>query len=184
MDRDNFNLMDGDNVHDPTTTVQGWCALATDTLTPRIIAFLWCTTRPWGHLSCKQSKNKQEQVEQALNCKINMNVSIWKHKMVGFWRQSDGRFIQHARWKAVQWLTPRNKTQPSGSGCISFKYMRGRPEAWCGRAKTQGHGQYGANMIYGSLAKNRCHSTCIQKRSYMVHWLKIGVVAPVDKKGL
>ena len=43
----------------------------------------------------------KEQVEQALNCKINMKVSIWKHKMVGFRIWSDERFIQHVRWKAV-----------------------------------------------------------------------------------
>ena len=40
----------------------------------------------------------EEQVEQALNCKIKMKVSIWKHEMVGFWIQSDRQFIQHARF--------------------------------------------------------------------------------------
>jgi len=65
VEMDNFDLVDGDNVHDPTTTIQGCCALATDTPTPRIVVFLWCATRPRGHSSCKQSKNKQEHFEQS-----------------------------------------------------------------------------------------------------------------------
>ena len=65
VEMDNFDLVEGDDVHDPTTTIQGWCALATDTPTPRIAAFLWCAIRPRGHSSCKQSKNKQEHNEQS-----------------------------------------------------------------------------------------------------------------------
>jgi hypothetical protein len=46
------------DVHGPTTTVQGRCALATDTPTPMVNAILWSmTTQPRGHLSCEQSKN-------------------------------------------------------------------------------------------------------------------------------
>ena len=101
VEMDNFDLVEGDDVHDPNTTILGWCALATDTPTPRIAAFLWCATRPRGHSSCKQSKNKQEHNEQSQLQNIYIELSIWNHKMVGFLLQSDGRFIQHARWKAV-----------------------------------------------------------------------------------
>ena len=101
VEMDKFDLVEGDDVHDPTTSIQGWCALATDTPTPRIAAFLWCATWPRGHSSCKQSKNKQEHNEQSQLQNIYIELSIWNHKMVGFRLQSDGRFIQHVRWKAV-----------------------------------------------------------------------------------
>ena len=34
---------DGDNVHGPTTTIQGCCTLATDTPPPTAVAILWST---------------------------------------------------------------------------------------------------------------------------------------------
>ena len=55
------------DVRGPTTTVQGRCALATDTPPPMVAAILWERDHgPRGHSSCKQSRNWQEQVEQAL----------------------------------------------------------------------------------------------------------------------
>ena len=94
------SIDEGVDVHGPTTTVQGRCALATDTPTPVVTANLWCaTTQPRGHSSCKQSKNQQEQVEQALNCEIRMKYFTRITNKVGFWKQADGRFSQHARSK-------------------------------------------------------------------------------------
>ena len=60
-----------DDVDDPTTTIQGRCALAIDTPTPEIVVTLSARDQPnhEGSCSCKQSKNKQEQDEQQLNCK-------------------------------------------------------------------------------------------------------------------
>jgi hypothetical protein len=68
--------MDGDDVHGLTTTVQGRCTLATDTPPPMAVMILRRDNQPLGHPSCKQSKNQQEQEEQALNCQTNMKVSI------------------------------------------------------------------------------------------------------------
>jgi hypothetical protein len=68
--------VDGDDVHSPTTTIQGRYALATNTPPPMAAVILQHDNQPLGHLSCKQSKNQQEQEEQALNCQINMKVSI------------------------------------------------------------------------------------------------------------
>jgi hypothetical protein len=79
------------DIHDLTTTVQGRCALATDTPTPVVDVILWSmTTQPRGHLSCKQSKNLQEQVEQALNCEMNMKGTSRKHNKVGVLETRDG----------------------------------------------------------------------------------------------
>jgi hypothetical protein len=74
-----------------------------------------------GHSSNKQLKNKQEQVEQALNCKIKMKVLIWKHEMVGFRIQSDGWFIQHASWNAVAISNSMKQNQKSSGGSRSLK---------------------------------------------------------------
>jgi hypothetical protein len=63
---------------------QGCCALETETPPPMAAVILRRDNQPLGHPSCKQSKNQQEQEEQALNCQINMKVSILKHKMVRF----------------------------------------------------------------------------------------------------
>jgi hypothetical protein len=68
--------VDGDDVHDLTTTVQGRCALATDTPPPMAAVILRRDNQPLGHPSYKQLKNQQEQEEQTLNCQINMKVSI------------------------------------------------------------------------------------------------------------
>jgi hypothetical protein len=35
---------DEDDVHGPTTTIQGYCALATDTPPSMVIVILWCVT--------------------------------------------------------------------------------------------------------------------------------------------
>jgi hypothetical protein len=58
--------MDGDDVHNPTTAFQD-CALATDTPPNGCHDLVERDTQPLGHLSSKQSKNQQEQVEQVLN---------------------------------------------------------------------------------------------------------------------
>jgi hypothetical protein len=68
--------VDGDDIHGPTTTVQGRCALATETPPPMAAVILRRDNQPLGHPSYKQSKNQQEQEQQALNCQINMKVSI------------------------------------------------------------------------------------------------------------
>jgi hypothetical protein len=54
-------LVEKDDVHGPTTTIQGRCALATDTPPPMVAVILRCDNQPLGHPSCKQSKNSQEQ---------------------------------------------------------------------------------------------------------------------------
>jgi hypothetical protein len=54
-------LVEKDDVHGPATTIQGRCALATDTPPPMVIVILRRDNQPLGHPSCKQSKNSQEQ---------------------------------------------------------------------------------------------------------------------------
>jgi hypothetical protein len=57
----------GVDVGDLTTTVQERCTLAIDTPTPEVVRDLSGHDQPnhEGICSCKQSKNKQEQDEQA-----------------------------------------------------------------------------------------------------------------------
>jgi hypothetical protein len=60
-DRGELDWWKKDDVHGLTTTIQGRCALATDTPPPMVAVILRCDNQPLGHPSCKQSKNSQEQ---------------------------------------------------------------------------------------------------------------------------
>jgi hypothetical protein len=67
MRGDKFDLNWRD-IHGPTTTFKGCCALVTDTPTPAVVHDLVEHDQPnhWGN-SCKKSKKKQEQDKQELN---------------------------------------------------------------------------------------------------------------------
>ena len=71
------SIVGGCDVHGPTTVIQGRCALSTDTPLPLVAANLRARdNRPRGLLSCKQSKNKQEQDETRTNSLCDHEVGV------------------------------------------------------------------------------------------------------------